>query len=53
MHDLARISIDTANIRVYNYMMYLSIYVYVIKSSVDKSFQRVLKVVWINIGFIY
>ena len=53
MHDLARISIDTANIRVYNYMMYLSINVYIIKSSVDKSFLSVLIVLWINIGLIY
>ena len=39
MHDLARISIGTANIRVYSCMMPLSIYVYIIKSSVDKSLQ--------------
>ena len=32
---------------------YLDWYSHTIKSSVDKSFLSVLKVVWINIGFIY
>ena len=44
MHDLARISIGTANVRVHNYMMS--------HFTCISSFLGVLSVVWINIGVI-